>query len=394
MAFVTCKYIGEALINWLNVNGSEAVCEALDCPDARLKSASFDEETGVITMIVGYPGTTVGDSTVTVTIPPQGMDICAESTAASVRQPQDEVLVCRDGNVRRVPTDLFLAPLCDSPTVPELQAGDGVVTCRDGSTVLVDPNAFFQDVCFNDVPDMGTVCAVGQQLTLWNDNGCMRLGRISSASAQGMAGGLADVWTHFPVNTVGLAIPTDFVDPDLFYTVGNHNADGGVDTNRYEFPNGANVGNRRAAPGMNEAMIVNSRIARFEGTLACSRVFDWTANFTASDTVGATFEQLHARRVTVGIRVRQQVAGMTGFSPWLYAFAPGPGTLALSGTQNSVGTQATLNGVLNLTAGDYEVEFYYVTQSSSDHYIAAANTHQQNYAAQAPYVALRPRVTA
>lgn len=67
MSFVTCKNIGWSLIQWINTNGSEELCEALACPDLHVKSMFIDD--GDLVLVVGDQHGTDNDTTHRVTLP-------------------------------------------------------------------------------------------------------------------------------------------------------------------------------------------------------------------------------------------------------------------------------------------------------------------------------------
>ena len=279
--------------------------------------------------------------------------------------------------------------ICASPEVPDMVTGDTVLLCRDGTSVRVGPDAFVQDICFNNTPDMGEVCGLGQQLVLWNDTsvpgGCLRLGRVNTATIPNFVSSPTDIWTHVPENTGGLAIPDDFPVPTSYYTRTDYTAAGGIDSTPYQ----AGWGNIREAAGLDDAIIQNSRFARIEGETPCSRTFDVVVSMTRASPP-ASFDDALAEQSSIIRRVRFTPIGGSQ-SPWLYHFTPGTGNLSTVGAMDALNLTNQHDQSLTIPAGAFEIGGVYIAGNTAP-LRWAANTNLPNFAAQAPTVTMRPRV--
>lgn len=269
-------------------------------------------------------------------------------------------------------------------------AGHTVLMCGPDGVKKITPSDLLSDICFTDVPDMGSVCGLGEQLVLFNDNGCMRLGRVTTSSVRSAASEFADMVPGLPENTGGYTLPENFPVPNDVYSVTDYMADGGINSTRYP---GALGSSRPAPPTLNAARIQNSRLARFTGTLECIRTFDWTFYYVRGE-VFSTYTEADSSRFQLGTRTRIRPQG-ENWSPWLYPFTPGTGTLALWTTFNGFEVQDQFDGSISFPAGDYELEFFYVgAPDPANNLSIAANTHRFGFATPTPRVEVRPRVTA
>lgn len=264
-----------------------------------------------------------------------------------------------------------------------------VLLCGADGVKKIEPSDLLAEMCFNDVPDLGDVCAVGEQLVLFNDDGCTRLGRVTTSSVRGEISEFADMVPALPENTAGYVLPQDFPVPNNVYTVSDYVADGGVDTARYP----SALGHYRPAPGLNAARIQNSRLARFTGTLECARTFDWTFYYARGEDF-TSYAHADGSRFFLGSRIRIRPEG-ENWSPWLYPFTPGPGTLALWTTFNGFEVRSQFEARNSFPAGDYEWEFFYVGAADpANNLSVSANTHRNNYATPGPRVSITPRIIA
>lgn len=317
-------------------------------------------------------------------------DDLAERGFISCVDADDFNMVAR--NVNGVPTmclEIAWDRICFEAELVADSAGHTVLLCGPGGVKKITPGDLLSDICFTDVPDMGSVCGLGEQLVLFNDNGCMRLGRVTTTSVRGDTSEFADMVPGRPENTTGYTLPEDFPVPNNVYSSTDYVADGGVATTRYP---GA-LGSYRAAPGLNAARIQNSRMARFSGTLECSRTFEWMFYYTRGETF-ADYAAADNSRFYLGSRIRIRPEG-EAWSPWLYPFAPGPGTLSLWSSFNGFEVQDQFGDSTTFPAGDYEWEFFYVGAANPDNNLSiAANTNRLGYATPSPRVNIKPRVIA
>ena len=293
------------------------------------------------------------------------------------------------GGVATMCLEIAWDRICAEAELVTDPAGHTVLLCGPNGVKKIDPNDLLSDICFTDVPDMGSVCALGEQLVLFNDDGCMRLGRVTTSSARSETSEFVAVAPHLPENTGGHVLPQDFPIPNDVYSTADYLADGGIDSTKH--PDALNF--FRAAPGLNAARIQNSRLARFTGTLECARTFDWTFSYSRGGSF-ASYEEADRARFYLGSRVRIRPQGGS-WSPWLYPFTPGPGTLALHATFNGFEAQSQRDSSNTFPACDYEWEFFYVGAADpADNLSVAANTFRRNYATPSPRVSIKPRVIA
>lgn len=278
---------------------------------------------------------------------------------------------------------------CNVPEVPSLLPVDRVVICRNGNTRIIDPSELFT-LCL-DIPQAGESCGVREQVVVrTNAQGCQVLERVSTTSFPTMLQGLSSVWNHYADNVTGMVVPDDFVNPTNFYELGAFVADGGSDSTPY---NGGQYGNaRRAAPGINNARVNNSRLARFTGTNNCATIYDVRfiggRNGTYPD-----FAAADAARAYIAYRVRFRAAGSSGaFTPWLYNFAVGSGNLATaSGPFTGVEAVTDSPHQVTLQVGDYELEYFYIAPATTPLKFNA-NTFVGNFGSPQPRFQMVPRV--
>lgn len=264
-----------------------------------------------------------------------------------------------------------------------------VLICGPGGVKKVDPSIILEEMCFDNVADMGTTCGTTEQLVLYRDEtGCRKLGLISQAASRSMISNMAEIWTHLPADTSGFIVPNNFVQPTNFYDLATFQSDGGVDHNPYL---GGQFGNdRRTAPGVNSARITNSRIAVFSGENACPRVYDGLlvtsrhGGLTDLATADATVFQMSSRM--------RYKTGANTWTPWLYAFNPGPGTLSPYFSNNAIARSNENNFNIYMLAGEYELEFFYMAPQDTPLRLGA-NTYTSGFGTPAPRVSLKPRMT-
>lgn len=276
--------------------------------------------------------------------------------------------------------------LCSVSTTVETTVPDHrVLMCRNGALEKISPDDLIGEFCFNDVPDLGEVCAVGEQLVLVpTTDGCQKLARVTQASYQRTTIGLYTVWGHQPANASGLSLINDAPVPGLYYNSIDHTSDGGLDTVPY---NGGQYGNGfRAAPGLDGAKIGNMRIGYWSGINQCQRVFD--GRVVLNPVIAPLVQDAYDQVGVIGRRVRYREAGI--WTPWLYRFAAGTGGLLVSSSFNGIEREIVIDTNFPLYPGEFELEYYYIAGTTP--LDIRANTFVPGFAPQSPRVEISARV--
>lgn len=256
-------------------------------------------------------------------------------------------------------------------------AGHTVLMCGPGGVKKIDPNDLLSELCFNDVPDLGSQCGVVDQLVLVTNNGCGSLAKTRAATqAQSVLYFQQVASPRLPDNTGGYSIPGDLPNPSNYYTRADYVSDGGVNT-----ASGV-TGGVRPAPGLDEAKVSNSRWGSASWENACPNTYELEVNI-AHVKMGSA-EAAYDAWSGVGFRFR--VNG----GDWNYPFSPGPGTLNIFAGDNGLLGTRQVSTQLGIPAGAIDFEVFYIGNTTPETTVGwQANTFVPGFAVSSPRAFLR-----
>lgn len=219
-----------------------------------------------------------------------------------------------------------------------------VLVCGNAGLKKVDPSVILEDMCFDNVPDLGDLCGTTERLILVNSNGCRRLARYNQATAGSYLGGWGNVANHKPPHQTGFILPADFASPTNYYSKPGIIADGGTDPN-----------NR---PGLNEARILNSRLTKNEFDNACIRTYE--ATLSLSPVTEATANEAYLANMSVAYRYK------VDSGPWVYSADAGSGKIATVGGLNSLSVLETFVFNITFPPGHITLETIYLAEQTGN----------------------------
>lgn len=215
---------------------------------------------------------------------------------------------------------------------------------------------------------LSSSCGATRKLAMVNNGTCWELAWYTDASLDIATEGFASI-SSLPPNQ-DYVIPDAFVNPTLFYNYADYQTDGGT-----------NPANRL---GLNEAKILNSRVARMAFVNPCTRVMAFDA---AIQPLQETFAQdAYEKRTDLAWRVR------TNGGAWAYPYLPGTGRLSIGLLHNALSRYYSFtDNLIVIPAGNVEVEWFYIAEQTT--YVRwIANTNLDAYGPPKP--SFRLRVTA
>lgn len=255
--------------------------------------------------------------------------------------------------------------------------GHRVILCGPDGVKGIDPSDLLTDICFDNVPDLGSQCGVVDQLVLVTNNGCGSLAKTRAATqAQSVLYFQQVASPRLPDNTGGYSIPADLPNPSNYYTRADYVSDGGVN-----MTSGV-TGSVRPAPGLNEAKISNSRWGSVSWENACQNTYELEVNIAHAkmDTAEAAYDAWS------GVGFRFRVNG----GAWNYPFSPGPGTLNIFAGDNGLLGTRQVSTQLGIPAGAIDFEVFYIGNTTPETTVRwQANTFVPGFAVSSPRAFLR-----
>lgn len=359
MGFVTCRHVGEALINWLETNTTtniETVRELvrlMDLGDHRLVSIT---RAGPASSVVNFTVNDPSDPlTPPIVIPFDFGDLIDDAVSDGITIPWDQI--------------------CGAAELVSDPDGHTVLLCGPGGIKKILPDNLLAEMCFNDVPDLGAQCGTVDQLVLITEDGCGRLAKTRTATQPQESLYFAQVAVpRIAQNTADLVLPDDFPNPTNYYTIADYIADGGVNTTP------GPIGAARPAPGLDAAKINNSRFGSVTFDNPCLRAFEFEVNI--AHVKAASVEEAYNNYSAVGFRWR------VGSGAWQYPFSAGLGTLNSFAGDNGIAANRQVKTTVSLPAGQITFEVFYMSAGAAP-VKWVANTMQPGFGVASPRAFLR-----
>lgn len=202
-------------------------------------------------------------------------------------------------------------------------------------------NEFITECITGTIPALGTQCGTVRQLVLTDDgDGCIKLASYSPTDAATGGGDFRTAQPHLPPDTQGFFIPDDFAVPTNYYNLATFQADDA---------NGLGT--------LNEARILNSRVAAGAFTAACQRTYSLNALMLIQK------EPLVADAYAAAARIfwRYRVNG----GAWVYP-RTGGGQITAVATFNGLALTQAPEGIVTIPAGNIEFQLFYVAEQAGN----------------------------
>lgn len=266
--------------------------------------------------------------------------------------------------------------------------GYNVLLCGSGGVKKVNSSTFAQELCFNDIPDLGSVCGTSYSLVLYEDGDCTKLAKVSDSTEGNFYGGPWQVLDK-TANTGGYNLPADFPTANLFYSTSNYITAGGNDSSPYN--NGQYGSNVRTASGLSNTRITNSRICHIEGDIDCTTLYEVSVSTIIRRP--STVALAYTRQWTFGRRIRYSQDNGSTWTPWLYWKNNGStGDLGIITVHSSLNSSDTLDfSDTRIYAGKFQLEVFYLAPDDTDtdyFAILGANTYNMSTGNPAPKVSI------
>lgn len=303
--------------------------------------------------------------------------LCSAAETITTAPTGTNTIVCTPSGVKKIDIDNLYGvdwdELCSAAeTINEVPGtGADVIICTDAGLKKIDIDEIGGwNGCFDNVPDIGTICGATERLLLVNDNGCRRLVRASEASMQFASGGFYAVAGHLPADTTGFTIPDNFPTPNLYYSQGDFQTDGGTNPNDRS--------------GLDEAKIQNSRVARAEFSNPCQQRFrvDILGDFVRE----ADANIAYIKNMALAMRYKKDS------DPWFYTYHAGSGTVTTVGKRYAISGNYSVNFNITIPAGNIQLELFYIAPAydavSPGHARLTANTYTPGYGGASPMFTL------